>query len=135
MNDRLIAMIKKNEGYRSKPYRCTAGKLTIGYGHNLDDNGISAPVAELMLTEDISKAYYDVVDIFQGFYAFSTNRQNALIDMMFNLGRTRFWKFRKMIQAIKIGEWQEAAREAINSLWYEQVGDRAKRNVKLILEG
>ena len=32
--DRLIA----HEGMKLMPYRCTAGKLTIGVGRNLEDN-------------------------------------------------------------------------------------------------
>ena len=40
MEDTLLERIKKqlvrHEGLRLKPYRCTAGKLTIGYGRNLD---------------------------------------------------------------------------------------------------
>ena len=36
-----IELIKYHEKYRRFPYRCTAGKLTIGYGWNLDDNGIT----------------------------------------------------------------------------------------------
>ena len=45
----LIEDIKLEEGYRQFPYRCTAGKLTIGYGFNLDDVGISKEEANLIL--------------------------------------------------------------------------------------
>jgi lysozyme len=42
MNDaKLIAELVKDEGLRLKPYKCTAGKTTIGVGRNLDDVGIS----------------------------------------------------------------------------------------------
>ncbi|NBW16869.1 MAG: lysozyme, partial [Caulobacteraceae bacterium] len=37
----LIRQIRLHEGERLKPYRCTAGKLTIGVGRNLDDRGIT----------------------------------------------------------------------------------------------
>ncbi|HOE90389.1 MAG TPA: lysozyme, partial [Candidatus Cloacimonadota bacterium] len=29
-------MLKKHEGLVLKPYKCSAGKLTIGYGRNLE---------------------------------------------------------------------------------------------------
>ena len=47
--EKLAARIRKNEGLAHQPYRCSAGALTIGYGHNLDARGISKEVAELLL--------------------------------------------------------------------------------------
>ena len=38
-----------DEGFRSKPYSDTVGKLTIGYGRNLDDVGITRNEAFQML--------------------------------------------------------------------------------------
>ncbi len=49
-------MIKGNEGMRLKPYRCSAGKLTIGYGRNLDDRGISAHEANDLFENDLIDA-------------------------------------------------------------------------------
>jgi lysozyme len=34
-----VNFIKKYEGFKSKPYRCPAGKPTIGYGCRLYENG------------------------------------------------------------------------------------------------
>ena len=39
--ERLTETLIRHEGLRLEPYRCTEGKLTIGVGHNLDDNPIS----------------------------------------------------------------------------------------------
>ncbi len=33
--NRIKAQLVRHEGLRLKPYRCTAGKLTIGIGRNL----------------------------------------------------------------------------------------------------
>ena len=38
---RLTSALRRDEGCVLNPYRCTAGKLTIGIGRNLDDVGIS----------------------------------------------------------------------------------------------
>lgn len=121
----LIEMLKKHEGFRTHPYRCTADKLTIGYGRNLDDIGITTQEAEFLLMNDIETAIQDTESIFQGFAYFSKNRQNALVNMMFNLGKTRFVKFRKMVRAINKGDWIEAAEQAKDSRWHRQVGSRA----------
>lgn len=42
-------LIKLHEGLRLKPYKCPAGKLTIGYGLNLD-GGITKEEAEILLS-------------------------------------------------------------------------------------
>jgi len=55
--------------------------------------------------------------------------------MLYNLGRTRFVKFRRMIRAIDRGDWLQAAYEAQESDWYKQVGKRAERIVKEIATG
>ena len=51
--NRIKAQLVRHEGLRLKPYRCTAGKLTIGIGRNLDDCGISQTEAYLLLENDI----------------------------------------------------------------------------------
>jgi lysozyme len=135
MNDELIKMIKRHEGFRSKPYRCTAKKLTIGYGRNLDDVGISEQEAEFLLSKDIKHSIDILIRIFPDFYAYTENRQNALIDMMFNLGANRFLLFRKMIIAIKKDDWEGAANEAKDSEWHKQVGYRALEIEHLLKEG
>ena len=134
-NITLREMIKKNEGYSDKPYRCSAKKLTIGWGHNLEAHGITKQIAELMLGEDIQRAYYDILDTFPQFYMYSQKRQVALIDLSFNLGKSTLLKFKKTIAAIRAEDWEEAAKELEDSKYYKQVGNRAKRNVDLIRRG
>jgi len=132
---KLIKMIKKHEGYRKFPYKCSAGKLTIGWGHNLDNTGISIEVAEQMLDEDIEKAYQDILYVFPDFYSYSQNRQDALANMIFNLGRNGFLKFKKMIHAIHKDDWEEATKEAEDSKWHNQVGTRAIEIENLLKKG
>lgn len=131
--------VKKNEGLRLKPYLCTAGKWTIGYGHNLE-NGISEYVAEAILDEDIRTAIEDVLDIFSNDkdefqLILSYNRYTALVDMMFNLGKPRFLTFKRMIQAIKEKNWDKAANELLDSKYATQVGQRANNNANLLRKG
>lgn len=59
----------------------------------------------------------------------------ALIDMMYNLGKTRFLGFKRMIAAITAGDLHTASLEAIDSKWASQVGDRAVRDAELLKGG
>lgn len=131
----VVKQLMHHEGLRNKPYKCTAGKLTIGYGRNLDDEGISAIEATSLLMNDIQKALEAAYTIFPGFEHFEDGRQVAIIDMLFNLGVSRFTKFKNMIAAIHRRDWTAAATEAIDSKWYNQVGDRAKTVVKQLQTG
>ena len=124
MINQALSQIKKHEGLRLKPYRCTAGKLTIGYGRNLDDVGISDIEAGQLLKNDLHICAADLLTIFPGFIEFAISKQIALIDMRFNLGPNRFRGFKKMIAAIKQDDWPKAAIEAMDSKWYDQVGNR-----------
>jgi lysozyme len=118
--------IKCAEGRNCRPalklYPDTEGKLTIGYGRNIEDNGISAAIAEQMLSEDIIVAVADAKYIFgDAFDTASPRRQAALIEMAFNLGRLRLLNFTRMIGAVRIGDWAAAAYHAKDSKWYHQV--------------
>jgi len=135
MISKLIPMIKRHEGFRLKPYRCTAGKLTIGYGRNLDDVGINETEAEFLLLSDVREATDNAQDTFPEILKYSQNRQMALINMCFNLGKTRLKQFKRMIAAIEKGSWGAAADEAMDSRWYKQVGIRAVEIVDLLRGG
>ena len=60
--NRIKAQLVRHEGLKLKPYRCTAGKLTIGIGRNLDDRGISQKEAYAMLERDIQDCEQWLID-------------------------------------------------------------------------
>ncbi len=62
----LLSQLKTDEGFELKPYKDTQGKLTIGYGHNLTDNGISLSIAEQLLQDDINIATENLTFKFLG---------------------------------------------------------------------
>jgi len=132
---KAIEMLKKHEGLRLKPYRCTAGRLTIGYGRNIQDNGITEEEALFMLTADMLIAEQELCGIFGRYGSFSENRKAALINMIFNLGKTRFLLFRNMIKSINEGDWDLAAGEAMDSIWATQVGNRANEIAGMLKKG
>ena len=117
----LVNQLIRHEGERLRPYTCPAGRLTIGVGRNLEDNGITREESRYLLENDLSACMADLVTIFPGFSSFSERRKWALTDMRFNLGPTRFRGFRKMIAAVLRDDWEGAAREALDSRWAKQV--------------
>lgn len=131
----VTEMLKRHEGLKLKPYKCTAGKLTIGYGRNIEDNGISISEAEAMLNNDI-QSFRDILYHRYKWYAgLSQVRKAVVIDMTFNLGISRFAKFKKTIEFIRQGEFGKASVEMLDSNWANQVGYRATELSKLFKKG
>jgi len=124
--------IIKHEGLRLKPYLCPAGKLTIGVGRNIEENGISEDEAMYLLENDIKRCENELREIFPNFDSLPENIKIALIDMDFNLGKPRFLTFKKLIQAVKEGDFKKAAQEAKNSRWCEQVKSRCEDVCEMI---
>jgi len=124
MFKQLTKQIKRHEGFRRHPYRCTAGKLTIGFGRNLEDKGISEGEAETLLASDIADVHSDLAH--RGwFIGHDAARQSVIINMGFNLGVQGLLNFRRMISAFAKGDYATAADEMLDSRWAGQVGNRA----------
>lgn len=135
MTDKLTDMLVDHEGLRRKPYRCTAGKLTIGVGRNLDDRGISTDEAMYMLANDIRDSRRELSAAFPWFDKLDEVRQAVLIDMCVNLGLSRLQGFRNTMALIGVGKYEAAAQEMLNSKWAEQVGRRAQRLSRMMATG
>jgi lysozyme len=133
--DDLRSMLVLHEGLRLKPYRCTAGKLTIGVGRNLDDNGITQAEAFQLLENDILAVEADLDRTWPWWREMTDPRQQVLADMCFNLGITRLGGFVNTLAAMKRGDYEAAADGMLKSLWASQVGRRAQRLAKMMREG
>jgi len=131
---RLKAQLVQHEGIRLTPYRCEAGKLTIGIGRNLEDKGISESEAHYLLENDIFEVLLDLAGLFPEFFYFPEEIQIVLTDMRFNLGYDSFREFQDMIGAVKDKDWPSMRAELIDSLWYRQVERRGPNLVEMVDE-
>lgn len=126
--------IKKCEACVLTPYLDTQGIMTIGWGRNLSGNGITQDEADLMFDNDFN--YCEKMLSHYDWYVFQPDGvQAALLNMCFNLGITRLKEFKRMIAALETKNYALAAKEALNSKWATQVGERAKHVALMIREG
>lgn len=121
----LVDQIKRHEGLRLKPYYCTENKLTIGYGRNLEANGLSQSEADFLLANDIEFVKSALAKVLPWYLRLSPMRQAVLVNMGFNLGVDGLLKFKKMLSAVWESDYDLAAKEMLNSRWASQVGYRA----------
>jgi len=132
---RLTKTLIRHEGMRGKPYDCPAGFLTIGVGRNLEANGISEEEALVLLRNDIVSCYQQCKREFSWFEDLNDVRQEAIINLVFNIGLDGFKKFKKTIGFIKQEKWSEAATELLDSRYADQVGKRAQEVSRMLETG
>jgi GH24 family phage-related lysozyme (muramidase) len=134
----IVEQLKVDEGFTRFSFWDDAkgggdGHWTWGYGTKAPGRGweITKEAATEELKVCVVEAVKDYYKIFppEGATTLEINevRQQALVNMIYNLGYSRFVKFQKTIAAILNGEWQKAANQARRSLWYTQVPRRAER--------
>ena len=97
----------------------------MGFGRNLDNKGITAREAELMLENDVLYLSSVLPSKIKFFNQLDKVRADILVNMAFNLGVNGLLKFKKMLTAIGDGYFELAAKEMLDSKWARQVGDRA----------
>ena len=125
-----------DEGRRSKAYRDSVGVLTAGIGRNLEHVEFTDSEIALMFANDLERADKAARAIFPAFDGLSAPRKAALVNLAFNMGERRLRSFRKMIAAVHAGDFERAATELVDSLWYRQVQpSRSRRIVKMMREG
>ncbi len=126
--------IKSYEGFRAHPYLDTVHKLTIGWGRNLEDVGLSMDEANHLFDNDFNRCEQQLSE-YSWYQNLSKDRKEALIHMCFNLGITHLLQFKRMIQALIDKDFTLAAKEALNSKWAQQMGIRAQDIALVIRQG
>lgn len=134
-DNQLVRELTRDEALRLKPYRCSAGKLTIGVGRNLDDVGISEGEAEILLRNDIDRACSGLDASLPWWRNLDPVRQRVMVNMAFNLGVAGLLGFRNTLKLIELGNYQDAAVAMMASKWAKQVGPRATRLALMMRDG
>jgi len=126
-----IEMVKHHEGLSLKPYKDTRGNLTVGYGTNLDY--IDEEMAEFMLHYVLNRNDIYLGLTYDWYNELDYIPRSIVQDMVYNMGRGGFSKFRKMHYQLARGNWVKAAIEMKSSLWYRQTKLRGDYLYKLML--
>ena len=159
----IVEQLILHEGVKLECYRCPAGKWTIGVGRNLEatgllnheqerilrtnslnkvhviellqERGITYSEAMFLLNNDIIRIRAELERDYRWFKFLNEVRQKVVIDMRFNLGRTGFAGFKKMIRHLELENYCYVAEEMADSKWYSQVGERSKRLIRMMVTG
>ena len=137
--NKVFEQLKIDEGIVNEIYLDHLGYPTFGIGHLVLDSDaehgqeVGTPVSEERVKEcfekDLGTAIIECGHLYEEgvFEDLPDEVQQILVNMMFNMGRTRLSKFKKMHSAIIEGDWKNAAVEGRDSRWHKQVTTRAER--------
>ena len=127
--------LRISEGFREQAYddatgrtvRAPVGKLTIGYGTNIEGSPLTRTEGEWLMRHRLGKAVVELETARPWVGSLPDDWQRGLMDMAYNMGVPRLLKFKRMFAALKARDGETAAAEALNSNWVRenQVGKRA----------
>jgi lysozyme len=146
LNSNLVELIKedliRHEGCVLEIYLDSEHLPTFGIGHLVIESDIESswpvgtPVTKDRVDEvfeaDFNTAYSDACAVFLNLESNPDNVIRVCVNMAFNLGRNRLSKFKRMIEAVNAGFYNQAADEMVDSKWYGQTGRRSKELVELM---
>jgi lysozyme len=132
MITKIFKDLAKFEGLQLKPYRCPAGKLTLGYGRNLEDTGISRTEAEIFMFFDVCRIM-DELDKKVNFWVHQPVAVKiVLIQMAYQLGVNGLLSFRRFLHALSISDYTVAVAEMFDSKWAVQTPRRVLSLAEII---
>lgn len=155
----LFPTLQQDEGLRHTAYMDTTGNRTVGEGFNMDSGiaktvwkraGINTPFNDVYhgkssISDDEAKslsqiseniAEEDARHVFPKFDKLSENRQQAVLNLSYQLGGNKLAEFKKFRSAMQDGQYTLAARELAKSEWYSQTQkSRSHRIIRQIMYG
>ena len=127
--------VASDEGFVPIPYRCTSGKLSIGYGTNIQD-GITKDEALLLLRHRLGKVVAALESRLPFWPKLTDDRRRVLANMGYQLGVGGLMGFKRMLAGLSRGDYEAAAGEMLDSKWARQDSPgRARRLAERMRRG
>lgn len=138
-------MLKKDEGFRAKPYLCSEGYPTIGYGEKIGDKYEDLPNIEtneptaykkmVSMIEHNEKTLLNNPDLYRCYFHMNENRKAVMLSIAYQIGIYGLLKFKKMLAALERADYSIAADEMLHSLAARQTPNRWARNAEQMRTG
>lgn len=149
--------IQQDEGLRHESYLDTVGARTVGYGFNMD-SGIARSVwkkagipvafddvyngkaaitdaqASALGRTSYGIALNDAISLYDKFHKLSEPRKEALVNLSYQIGKTKLSKFSSFNAAVNKGNWPEAVRHLLKTQYAEQTPKRAREVARKLLK-
>lgn len=127
-------IIEREEGWREKPYLCSEGYPTIGYGFKIGTQGANINQFRFTLPRQVGDLWLDAnirelrLNLNNKLSGLNEARQAIILSMCYQMGIDGCLRFKRMWQAIEQRDYQSAAVEMMDSQWSKQTPSRALRH-------
>lgn len=142
----LMHLLAYEEGFRSTPYLCSLGYVTVGIGTKLYDVpgadprkfpiSVTRVQAEIWLNEEVDLKFRRIMareDLGRIYEKLNDDRKTIILSMAYQMGVSRLAKFKNMWKALDAGDWKEAEKQALDSVWARiQTPKRAARHARVL---
>jgi lysozyme len=123
----IFDQLRRDEGTKLFPYVDTEGKITIGTGRNLSDDGITPEESDFLLNNDVKRVNLALEINFPWGLVLDDARKGVLQNMAFNMGARGLGQFKDFLTLMQAGDFKNASAAMLQSRWAQQVGARAQR--------
>lgn len=145
----LQARLTRHEGKSLTVYLDTAGRSTVGIGHCIDTNPLPTDIAaylqengcitdsqcDTLFTDDVANARHEVLLNWPWVSTLSQTRSDVLIELCFWIGIGGLEGFRHMLNNLRMGYYESACQDLMQSKLYAEIPTRTGELAQLILEG
>ena len=133
--ENIIASLRREEGFRPHAYKDHLGYVTVGIGRCIEEGvgiGLSLEEAEYLLMNDVRRCIGELGKALPWASSLDNQRKEVLVELAFQMGLPNLMKFKRMLAALKDGEFEKAAAELLDSKYAGQTPARSERYAKRI---
>ncbi|MCP1601447.1 lysozyme [Aeromonas caviae] len=145
----IYALVKYEEGWRSKPYLCTEKYPTVGFGFRIGPQGADINLYQFSLPVRAGEAWLDAIlsnlegdmrrvpQLAMAMQACERDpaRMAVLQSMAYQMGVPGLAAFKNTLQAVIERRWNDVAAGMLNSRWARQTPERAQRHAQQMRTG
>lgn len=140
----LIKILGFEEGFRNKPYLCSEGYVTIGYGTKLHNSkgmnpadfpiSVSRGMGEEWLHSEVALKDMKMLrsDVSYTYRHLDDDRRAIILSMAYQMGTAGVLKFKNMWRELAEGDYYTASVEMLDSRWATQTPERANRHARVM---
>lgn len=147
MSEYALKIIATEEGFEPRPYLCSEGYPTVGYGQKIGKKDADLKMFDFEMPEVVASVWMQQNidsmldkmesddDIAAALESCNEVRESVLISMAYQMGVTGLSNFKNMLTAVELGDFDEAANQALDSRWARQTPERADRHAEMLRTG
>ncbi len=143
----IVNLIEHEEGWREKPYLCSEGYPTVGFGFKIGPKGapivnyqirLPKPVGVVWLSELLGSVQSDMEKhphIAEALESCNEAQKAVLISMAYQMGVDGLAAFKNTLKAVAERRFSDAKAGMLNSKWAKQTPVRAARHANQMESG